>query len=131
MIVPSQAVKVVIATKPVDFRKGHDGLAAVVQKERDMLKAEALESGKPEAVIEKMIDGRMRKFYEEVVLLSQTFVIDGENTVEQALKNAEGDVGGAITLKGFVRYALGEGIEKVESNLAEEVAAELAKAEQK
>lgn len=95
----------------------------VVERERAVLAEQARESGKPEAVIEKMIDGRMRKFYEEVVLLAQTFVIDGENTVEKALKNAEGDVGGAITLKGFVRYALGEGIEKEESDFAAEVAA--------
>ncbi|NNF78121.1 MAG: elongation factor Ts [Rhizobiales bacterium] len=95
----------------------------VVERERAVLAEQARESGKPEAVIEKMIDGRMRKFYEEVVLLAQTFVIDGENTVEKALKNAEADVGGAITLKGFVRYALGEGIEKEETDFAAEVAA--------
>ncbi|MCP5081923.1 MAG: elongation factor Ts [Alphaproteobacteria bacterium] len=96
---------------------------AVVERERAVLAEQARESGKPEAVIEKMIDGRMRKFYEEVVLLAQTFVIDGENTVEKALKNAEADVGGAIALKGFVRYALGEGIEKEETDFAAEVAA--------
>ncbi len=96
---------------------------AVIERERTVLAEQARESGKPEAVIEKMIEGRMRKFYEEVVLLAQTFVIDGENTVEKALKNAEGDVGGAITLKGFVRYALGEGIEKEETDFAAEVAA--------
>ncbi len=96
---------------------------AVVERERTVLMEQARESGKPEAVIEKMVEGRMRKFFEEVVLLSQTFVIDGENTVEQALKNAEGDVGGAITLKGFVRCALGEGIEKEESDFVAEVAA--------
>ena len=96
---------------------------AVIERERTVLAEQARESGKPEAVIEKMIDGRMRKFYEEVVLLAQTFVIDGENTVEKALKNAEADVGAAITLKGFVRYALGEGIEKEETDFAAEVAA--------
>ncbi len=96
---------------------------AVVERERTILADQARESGKPEAVIEKMIEGRMRKYFEEVVLRSQTFVIDGENTVEQALKNAEGDVGGAITLKGFVRYALGEGIEREETDFAAEVAA--------
>ena len=92
-----------------------------VERERAILVEQARESGKPDNVIDKMIEGRMRKFYEEVVLLSQTFVIDGENTVEKALKNAESDIGGAITLKGFVRYALGEGIEKEESDFAAEV----------
>ncbi len=95
----------------------------VVERERSVLAEQARESGKPEAVIDKMIDGRMRKFYQEVVLLAQTFVIDGENTVEQALKNAEGDVGAPIALKGFVRFALGEGIEKEETDFAAEVAA--------
>ena len=65
----------------------------------------------------------MRKFYQESVLLSQTFVVDGENTVEQALKNAESDVGGPIRLKGFIRFALGAGIDKGESDFAAEVAA--------
>lgn len=112
----------VAATSPLAATK--DELdPEVVERERNILADQARESGKPEAVIEKMIEGRMRKFYEEVVLLSQTFVIDGENTVEQALKNAEADVGGAITLKGFVRYALGEGIEREEADFAAEVAA--------
>ncbi len=79
-------------------------------------------SGKPDNIIEKMVEGRIRKFFEENVLMSQTFVIDGENTVEQALKNAEADVGAPITLKGFARVQLGEGIEKEEEDLAAEVA---------
>ena len=78
---------------------------------------------KPEEIIGKMVEGRIRKFYEEVVLLSQTFVIDGENTVEKALKAAEADVGAPIKVTGFVRYALGEGVERQESDFAAEVAA--------
>ncbi len=96
---------------------------AVVEREKNVLAAEARESGKPENIIEKMIEGRIRKFYEEVVLLSQTFVIDGENTVEKAVKNAEGDVGAPIKVAGFIRLALGEGIEKEEEDFAAEVAA--------
>ncbi|MEM7427562.1 MAG: translation elongation factor Ts [Pseudomonadota bacterium] len=112
----------VAATSPLAANK--DELdPEVVERERNILAEQARDSGKPEAVIEKMIEGRMRKFYEEVVLLSQTFVIDGENTVEQALKNAESDVGAPIALKGFVRYALGEGIEREEADFAAEVAA--------
>ncbi|MGI9412970.1 MAG: translation elongation factor Ts, partial [Hyphomicrobiales bacterium] len=65
----------------------------------------------------------LRKFYEESVLLSQVFVIDGENTVEKAVKAAEGDVGAPIAVSGFVRYALGEGIDKEEQDFAAEVAA--------
>ncbi len=96
---------------------------SIVEREKSVLAAEARESGKPENIIEKMIEGRIRKFYEEVVLLAQTFVIDGENTVEKAVKNAEGDVGAPIKVVGFVRMELGEGIEKEESDFAAEVAA--------
>lgn len=96
---------------------------AVVERERAVLSEQAKESGKPAEIIEKMVDGRIRKFYEEVVLLSQTFVIDGENSVEKALKAAEADVGAPIKLAAFERYALGEGIEKEEGDFAAEVAA--------
>jgi len=95
----------------------------LVERERQVLIAEAKESGKPDNIIEKMVEGRIRKYYEEVVLLKQTFVIDGENTVEKALKAAEADVGAPVEVTGFVRFALGEGIEKEESDFAAEVAA--------
>ena len=96
---------------------------AVVEREKAVLTEQARESGKPDNIIEKMIEGRIRKFYEEVVLLKQVFVVDGENTVEKAIKNAEGDVGAPIEFKGFVRFELGEGIEKEEDDFAAEVAA--------
>jgi len=112
----------VAATSPLAATK--DELdPAVVEHEKTILSEQARESGKPENIIEKMVEGRIRKFYEEVVLLSQTFVIDGERSVEQALKDAEGDVGAPITLKTFVRFAIGEGIEKKEDDFAAEVAA--------
>lgn len=97
---------------------------AEVEREREVLISEAKESGKPDGIIEKMVEGRIRKFYEEVVLVQQVFVMDGENTVEKVLKNAESDVGAPITLKGFVRFGLGEGIDKgPEEDFAAEVAA--------
>lgn len=96
---------------------------AVVEREKAVLTEQAKDSGKPDNIIEKMIEGRIRKFYEEVVLLKQVFVVDGENTVEKAIKNAEGDIGAPITFKGFVRFELGEGIEKEENDFAAEVAA--------
>jgi elongation factor Ts len=96
---------------------------AVVEKERLVLSEQARESGKPENIIDKMVEGRIRKFYEEVVLLAQTFVVDGERTVEKVLKDSETDVGAPIALKGFVRIELGEGIEKKEEDFAAEVAA--------
>ncbi len=96
---------------------------AIADKERNFLIEQARESGKPENIIEKMIEGRMRKFYEEVALLSQTFVIDGESKVEDVIAKASKDLGASITLDGFIRFELGEGIEKKEEDFAAEVAA--------
>lgn len=112
----------VAATNPLAATKG-DMDPDLVEREKKIFSDSARESGKPENIIEKMVEGRIRKFFEENVLLSQTFVIDGENTVEQALKNAEKDAGSEIALKGFVRFQLGEGIEKEEDDFAAEVAA--------
>ena len=95
----------------------------VVARERAIILEQVKESGKPADIAEKMVEGRMRKYFEEVTLLSQVFVIDGETKVGDAIKNAEKDVGAPIKLTKFVRYALGEGIEKVESDFAAEVAA--------
>lgn len=96
---------------------------AVVAKEREMLVAEAKESGKPDNIIEKMVDGRIHKFLQEVVLTKQAFVINPDLTVEKAIKEAEGNVGAPIEIVGFERFALGEGIEKEETDFAAEVAA--------
>ena len=95
----------------------------VVARERAIFTEQAKESGKPAEIIEKMVDGRVRKFYEEVTLLAQVFVIDGENKVGDVVKAAEKDAGAPITVTGFVRYGLGEGIEKEVSDFAAEVAA--------
>ncbi|MCZ4345311.1 translation elongation factor Ts [Devosia neptuniae] len=95
----------------------------VVARERSIILEQVKESGKPADIAEKMVEGRMRKYFEEVTLLAQTFVIDGETKVRDAIKNAEKDVGAPIKLTKFVRYALGEGIEKAESDFAAEVAA--------
>ena len=96
---------------------------AVVARERAVFAEQAKESGKPLAVVEKMVEGRMRKYYEEVVLLSQAFVVDTEKTVEQALKDAEASAGGPIAVTEFICFRLGEGVEKGESDFAAEVAA--------
>lgn len=96
---------------------------AIVSKEREMLKAEALESGKPESIVDKMVEGRMQKFFKESVLATQIFVMDGERTIEQVLADEGKALGADIKLTGFVRMAVGEGIEKKEENFAEEVAA--------
>jgi elongation factor Ts len=96
---------------------------ALVARERALLVDQAKASGKPDAIIEKMVDGRIRKFYEEVALLDQLWVIDGESKVSKVLEAAAKDAGAPIAIKGFIRFALGEGIEKKESDFASEVAA--------
>ena len=87
------------------------------------LSEQARASGKPEQIIEKMVEGRLRKFYEEVVLLSQVFVVDAEKTVAAAVKAAEGDAGAPIAVTEFIAFRLGEGVEKEETDFAAEVAA--------
>lgn len=98
---------------------------AVVQKERDMLKAEALESGKPEAIVDKMVEGRMTKFFKESVLMTQIFVMDGERSISKVIEDEAAALGTDVKMTGYVRMGLGEGIEKKEEDFAAEVAATL------
>jgi elongation factor Ts len=86
--------------------------AEVVARERSVQAEIARQSGKPENVIEKMIEGRMRKFYEEAVLLSQIFAIDNETQIAKVVERASKDVGAPVEIAGFVRFAVGEGIER-------------------
>ncbi len=98
---------------------------AIVQKEREMLKAEALESGKPEAIVDKMVEGRMTKFFKESVLMTQIFVMDGERAISKVIEDEAAALGTDIKMTGYVRMGLGEGIEKKEEDFAAEVAATL------
>jgi elongation factor Ts len=97
-----------------------------LDRERVILTEQARATGRPENIIEKMVEGRLRKFYEEVVLLEQTFVIDNETKISKVLENASKEVGAPVKIASFVRFSLGEGIEKKSENLADEVAATLA-----
>ena len=97
--------------------------SATVERERAIFIDQSRQSGKPENIIEKMVEGRMRKFFEEVVLTSQAFVVNPDLTVGAALKQAEGTFGAPARITGFIRFALGEGIEREESDFAAEVAA--------
>ncbi|PKU25937.1 translation elongation factor Ts [Telmatospirillum siberiense] len=99
--------------------------SASLERERAVLSEQAAASGKPPAVIEKMVDGRIRKYYEEVVLLEQVFVIDGETKISKVVENAAKSLGVPVKLAGFARFALGEGIEKEQKDFAAEVAAQL------
>jgi elongation factor Ts len=96
---------------------------AIVEKERTFLIEQAKESGKTQEIAEKMVEGRIRKFFSEVVLAEQTFVIDNETKVAQVIENAAKEIGSPIELVGFARLELGEGIEKKEEDFAAEVAA--------
>jgi elongation factor Ts len=92
-------------------------------RERDVLREQARASGKPDAIIDKMVEGRLKKFYEDTVLLEQVYVVDGESRVAKVVEAAAKDSGAAVKLAGFARFALGEGIEKEATDFAAEVAA--------
>jgi elongation factor Ts len=96
-----------------------------LDRERDVLSEQARASGKPENIIAKMVEGRLRKFYEETVLVEQVWVLDPDKKVRAVLDEAAKEIGAPVTVAGFVRFALGEGIEKAESDFAAEVAATL------
>jgi elongation factor Ts len=96
---------------------------AVVARERDVLAEKFKAQGKPANVIEKIVESGLKTFYKEVCLLDQPFVHEPSKSVAQAVKEAEGAAGGAIRIGGYVRYALGEGIDKQESDFAADVAA--------
>jgi elongation factor Ts len=96
---------------------------AALEREREVLREQSRASGKPAAIVEKMVEGRLRKFYEEVVLLEQIYVIDGESRVAKAVDTAAKEVAAPVRVVGFVRFALGEGIAKEQGDFAAEVAA--------
>ena len=96
---------------------------ALLEREKAILAEQAKASGKPAEIIAKMMEGRIRKFYEEVCFLEQTYVIDGESKVRKAVEAAAKDVGAPVTVTAFARFQLGEGIEKNQGDFAAEVAA--------
>jgi len=114
----------IAATSPVSLSVD-DLDKDAVQRERDVLIEQAKASGKPQEIAEKMVEGRMKKYYQEVVLLEQTSVIDGETRISDVITKAGKDAGADIAMTAFVRFNLGEGIEKEETDFAAEVAAQL------
>ncbi|RUV96458.1 translation elongation factor Ts, partial [Mesorhizobium sp. M1A.F.Ca.IN.020.04.1.1] len=116
----------VAATNPVALT-AEEVDPALIEREKAIFSDQARQSGKPEAIIEKMVEGRLRKFYEEVVLLKQAFVLNPDITVEKALKDAEKEIGAPAKITAYLRYALGEGIEKEATDFAAEVAAAVKK----
>ena len=114
----------VAAANPIALSTA-DVPATTVERERNILTEQAQASGRPPEVIAKMVEGRLRKFYEESVLLEQVFVVDGETKVAKVVEQAAKEAGAPIKVAGFVRYALGEGIEKKQEDFAAEVAAQI------
>jgi len=101
--------------------------ASALDRERAVLREQAAQSGKADAIIDKMVEGRLRKFYEDNVLLEQLYVIDGETRVSKVIEAAAKEAGAPIEIAGFVRFELGEGIDRPTTDLAAEVAAQLAR----
>jgi len=98
---------------------------AALERERNVLAEQARASGRPDEIIAKMVEGRLRKYYEDVVLLEQLYVIDGESRVKAAIEKAGREAGAPIKVTGFVRLVLGEGVEREQKDFAAEVAAQL------
>ncbi|MFD0959512.1 translation elongation factor Ts [Paenibacillus chungangensis] len=95
-----------------------------LEREREILKAQALNEGKPEKIIEKMVEGRVSKYYEEFCLMEQSFIKDPDKTISEMLNEKISKIGENISIRRFVRYELGEGLEKKEDNFVEEVMAQ-------
>ena len=98
----------------------------VIEKEKNILRAQALEEGKPEKIVDKMVEGRIKTFYEDNCLLNQKYVKDTSKTIEQVIIEAIAQIGEKISVRRFVRYEMGEGLQKKEENLADEVQAQVA-----
>ena len=93
-----------------------------LEREKQIFSDQARNSGKPESIIEKMVEGRVKKYYQEVVLLEQIFVMDNKSSISQVLIDSAKDIGAPVTISGFLRYELGEGIERTKTDFAAEVA---------
>jgi len=110
----------IAAAKP-EYISREDVPAEVIEKEKEILRAQALNEGKPEKVVDKMVEGRLEKFYKEVCLLEQEWIRDPDKTIKDLLMEKIALIGENITIRRFARYEKGEGIEKKQENFAEEV----------
>ena len=116
----------IAASKPLYVTK-EEVPQEVLDKEKEILKIQAMNEGKPEAIAEKMVQGRIKKYYEEFCLLEQPFVKDSSKTVGQLITEAIAAIGEKITVRRFTRYEMGEGIEKKKEDLQAEVDKQVAK----
>ena len=110
----------IAAAKP-EFVRIEEVPAENLDKEKEILTAQALNEGKPAAVVEKMVQGRIKKYYQDVCLMEQAFVKDPSKTITDLITEATLKIGEKITIRRFVRYEMGEGLQKREDNFAEEV----------
>ena len=110
----------IAAVNPTYVRR-EEVAAEAVEHEKEVLKAQALNEGKPANIVERMIEGRLKKFYEEVCLMEQPFVKNPDQTITDLINDAVLTIGEKITVRRFVRYEMGEGLEKRNDNFAEEV----------
>lgn len=110
-----------IAASNPEYVSREDVPASVLENEKEILRVQARNEGKPEKIIEKMVEGRIEKFYSEKCLLDQAFIKDPDMTVDQLLKEKIAHIGENITIRRFARFERGEGIEKKEENFADEV----------
>lgn len=101
--------------------------AEELDKEREILRAQALNEGKPEHIVDKMVEGRIAKYYNDVCLMEQQFIKDPDQTISQLVNSMVAQIGENITIRRFVRFELGEGLEKKEDNFVEEVMAQVNK----
>lgn len=99
--------------------------AEVIEKEKSILKAQALNEGKPEKIVDKMVEGRIKKYYSDICLLDQPFVKDPDKTIQQLVNEQISTIGENVKIRRFARFQMGEGLEKKEENFAEEVAKQM------
>lgn len=114
----------IAAAKP-EYLNKEDVPADIVQHEKDILKAQALNEGKPEKIIEKMVEGRIEKFYKEACLMEQVFVKDPDKTITQLVLEKTSKIGEKISVRRFVRWEMGAGLEKRQDDFAAEVMKEM------
>jgi elongation factor Ts len=114
----------IAASKP-EYIKREEVPTDVIEKEKEILRAQALNEGKPEKIIDRMVEGRVEKYYNEVCLLEQPFIKDPDKTVQQLLTEKIAAIGENISIRRFVRFEKGEGLAKKEENFAEEVAKQI------
>ena len=116
-----------IAASSPDYVRREDVSDEILDRERNIARQQAINDGKPEKILDKIVDGRIEKFFKEVCLLEQVYIKDNDKTVQQMINEKIAKIGENISVRRFVRYQVGEGMEKKQCNLAEEVAAMTAK----